>query len=124
VLQFPSTIANQRMISGARLPARLSQLQAVLAGRQDAPRHNTRCQCDKSAKYNRVMQEKMKWDPNTPYEYDFGRGLYYHHILDDQLLCGSQPTNADDVHYLKNAEKVDVIVSVRPLSCNCFLQNP
>lgn len=67
---------------------------------------------DKGKQYNQIMQEKMQWT-SSPFEYDFDRGLYYHHILSDQLLCGSQPTNADDISYLKEAEKVDVIVSVR-----------
>lgn len=67
---------------------------------------------DKGKQYNQIMQEKMQWT-SSPFEYDFDRGLYYHHILSDELLCGSQPTNADDIRYLKEAEKVDVIVSVR-----------
>lgn len=66
---------------------------------------------DKGKQYNEVMQEKMQWT-NSPFEYDFERGLYYHHILADELLCGSQPTNVDDVRYLREAEEVDVIVSV------------
>lgn len=75
------------------------------------------CRADKTAEYNKVMNEKMQWDPNAPFQYDFQRGLYYHHILRDELLCGSQPTSADDVQYLKEAEDVDVIISVRlPLS--------
>lgn len=66
----------------------------------------------KSKKYTEVMKEKMQWDPDAPYDYVFERGLYYHHILDNELLCGSQPTTADDIHYLKEAENVDVIISV------------
>jgi hypothetical protein len=69
----------------------------------------------KSTKYNEIMKEKMQWDPNSPYEYRFERGLYYHHILDNELLCGSQPTCADDVKYLSEAENVNTIVSVRKL---------
>jgi hypothetical protein len=66
----------------------------------------------KSAEYTELMQEKMQWDPNAPYKYDFGRGLYYHHILDDELLCGSQPTGPNDIKYLAQAEKVKTVVSV------------
>jgi hypothetical protein len=66
----------------------------------------------KSAQYNELMLEKMRWDPENPYEYNFDRGLYYHHILDGQLLCGSQPTSQDDIRYLKDVESVDVIISV------------
>ena len=73
------------------------------------------CADSKSAEYNKIMTEKMKWDPDNPYKYDFERGLYYHHILQDELLCGSQPTNADDVRYLAQAEKVDTMISVRTL---------
>lgn len=61
------------------------------------------------------MKEKMRWDPDAPYDYRFERGLYYHHILDNELLCGSQPTTADDIRYLKEAENVDTIISVCPL---------
>jgi hypothetical protein len=66
----------------------------------------------KSAQYNELMLEKMRWDPENPYEYNFERGLYYHHILDGELLCGSQPTSEDDIRYLKDVESVDVIISV------------
>lgn len=62
------------------------------------------------------MKEKMKWDPNAPYDYNFERGLYYHHILDDKLLCGSQPTCADDIRYLKDVENVGTILSVCTLA--------
>jgi hypothetical protein len=58
------------------------------------------------------MKAKMKWGDN-PYEYDFDRGLYYHEVWPG-LFCGSQPTCPDDVTYLKEHEKVDVILSVRP----------
>ena len=61
------------------------------------------------------MAEKMQWDPSAPYKYDFERGLYYHHIVQGVLLCGSQPTSAEDVHYLANAETVGTILSVRSL---------
>jgi len=67
---------------------------------------------DKGKQYNQIMQEKMQWT-TSPFEYDFERGLYYHHILTDELLCGSQPTSVDDIRYLKEAENVNVIVSVR-----------
>lgn len=62
------------------------------------------------------MKEKMQWDPDSPYDYKFERGLYYHHILEDKLLCGSQPTCADDIRYLKDAENVGTILSVRTLA--------
>lgn len=58
------------------------------------------------------MKSKMKWDPDAPYDYRFERGLYYHHILENELLCGSQPTCAEDIRYLKEAENVDTIISV------------
>jgi hypothetical protein len=72
-----------------------------------------RCGTSKSAEYNKVMAEKMQWNTDDPYTYDFDRGLYYHHIIKDRLLCGSQPTCADDVHYLKDAENVGTVLSVR-----------
>lgn len=55
----------------------------------------------------------MQWDPDAPYSYQFDRGLYYHHILENELLCGSQPTSADDIQYLKQAENVDTILSLQ-----------
>lgn len=70
----------------------------------------------KSNRYNEIMKEKMQWDPQSPYEYHFERGLYYHHILENELLCGSQPTSGDDVRYLSQAENVNTIVSVRSLN--------
>ena len=62
------------------------------------------------------MKEKMQWDPDSPYDYNFERGLYYHHILENKLLCGSQPTCADDIRYLKDVENVGTILSVRILA--------
>jgi hypothetical protein len=61
------------------------------------------------------MKEKMQWDPKAPYEYNFSRGLYYHHIIQDELLCGSQPTGPNDIQYLAEAEKVNTVVSVRSM---------
>lgn len=66
-----------------------------------------------SSQYNQRMQEKMQWNPENPFEYNFDRGLYYHHMLSDWLLCGSQPTNAEDVQYLREAEGVKAVLSVR-----------
>jgi hypothetical protein len=67
----------------------------------------------------------MQWDKDAPYDYKFERGLYYHHILEGQLLCGSQPTSADDIRYLKNAENIGTILSARSCCCDrtytCFL---
>lgn len=67
----------------------------------------------KSAEYTEIMKEKMKWDQDAPYDYKFERGLYYHHILENKLLCGSQPTTADDIRYLKDVENVGTIISLQ-----------
>jgi hypothetical protein len=83
-----------------------------------------RCQADKSAEYSKIMKQKMQWDPNAPYDYDFDRGLYYHHIIQDVLLCGSQLTCADDIQYLKEAEKVGTVLSVRPPTAHLQRQMP
>lgn len=65
-------------------------------------------------RYNEEMAEKMKWGDN-PYAYDFERGLYYHRIHKDVLLCGSQPTSVGDIDYLRDAENIDVVVSLQQI---------
>jgi hypothetical protein len=68
----------------------------------------------KTDEYNKLMTERMKWADN-PFEYDFQRGLYYHRVLEGKakLLCGTQATSREDISYLKQAEGVDVVISVR-----------
>lgn len=85
----------------------------LMRERTRARRRATTCR-SKSADYNDVMKEKMRWDQDAPYDYRFERGLYYHHILENVLLCGSQPTSPDDIRYLKEVETVDTIISVCP----------
>lgn len=63
-----------------------------------------------SEKYNEDMQAAMGWD--NPYEYHFDRGLYYHEIVDN-LICGSQPRNSDDVQYLHDNERVTTILNLQ-----------
>lgn len=73
---------------------------------------STTCRSSKSQEYTELMKDKMRWNQDAPYDYSFERGLYYHHILENELLCGSQPTCADDIRYLRDMEDVDTIISV------------
>jgi hypothetical protein len=82
--------------------------------RKERARRNAAITClSKSQEYNEVMKSAMRWEPDAPFDYPFERGLSYHHILDNELLCGSQPTSAEDILSLKRVEDVDTIISVR-----------
>lgn len=66
----------------------------------------------RDAAYNQSMQLQMGWDTRDPYQYYFDRGLYFHEILPN-LICGSQPRNADDVRHLALVEKVDTVLNLQ-----------
>ena len=63
--------------------------------------------------YNKRMAEKMGWIDN-PYEYKPERGLYYHYIAPN-LLVGSQPLSSSDVDHLRDAEQVNVVMSLQQM---------
>lgn len=58
------------------------------------------------------MKQQMGWGNLNPYEYHFERGLYYHEI-DRNVICGSQPTSAEDISYLREVENVTTIINLQ-----------
>lgn len=66
----------------------------------------------KDNEYNRVMQQQMGWGHLSPYEYHFDRGLYYHEVADN-VICGTQPRNREDVRILAETQGVTTILNLQ-----------
>ena len=66
--------------------------------------------------YNAAMSERMGWGTTDldPYKYHPERGLYYH-LIEEDVIVGSQPQNKDDVIHLKKHEDVQVIFSMQQI---------
>jgi protein-tyrosine phosphatase len=64
--------------------------------------------------YNTAMSERMGWGTMDldPYKYHPERGLYYH-LIEEDIIVGSQPQSRDDVIHLKKHEDVQVIFSMQ-----------
>jgi hypothetical protein len=72
----------------------------------------------KDNEYNRVMQQQMGWGHLSPYEYHFERGLYYHEVAEN-VICGTQPRNREDVRVLAETQGVTTILNVSPGRVSC-----
>lgn len=60
--------------------------------------------------YNKQMAKQMHWD--TPFEYHFDRGLYFHEVAPG-LCCGTQPRNPAEVEQLAKRHGINVIVNLQ-----------